>query len=1038
VASAAVQGAAAAGVFAAVPVVGWAVGIGAALVDYYYIMPALKKKPGDRSEPERLLDAPIGSNDVGAPRLWAIGTRIRVPTHIMWQDSKTREETSGSSKAGTQTSLRRVIFDAALALNDRPTQRLVTLYGNGRLMLFRSRNQLQVRTHLMTLAQPNGTDVVLTMADTLQPAFTEKFKLGDYIQLRDWVQTAGTAVVLKPFKVTAIADHSSATPSTMTLQRRFGATTPLSGVVAYAGSPFQPATVERIDDAIFSVQASQLRSSGPQPPAGTPIGDAFFRTDSHLPPQNVLQANEPVQVSSDIYGIWPGQDVTYRKQQALGDTTSTNPLGAFAAAGVWAALRNGIDGRLWSGNPAAWPSIPLSDFSPAILRSLSQAFYFGVFAAGWNPDAYYYSGSDSQLTDPILDAALGTANVPAYRGLSYQVLDGFVSTLFGDQLPYSCEAILEVDNQMDWPQAIETLLRERGNLLSPAIDVNGVTSRPFQGYFLRGAVPCVQALQPLLIAGQITVQDRDGVLAFSEFRNADSVAIDNGAVISHFGTRLDGDKAADDKWTIEDKAEGDLPKQINVRHQDADNLLLAGMQSFGLRSPESTDEQNEQDVDLRQLVMTRREATNLAATMLRRAWVNRRTYRFVLPAAYLHLLESDLVTWTDDEGRPHVARIIQRDVGNDFRVSITALADDLDLTVAGSPAQSASSFVPGLPGGSSGIETTIVDAPAVTDSTAYIPGLHIAIDHTGGQWAGAAVYESTDGTNFDLVGTTDKRSVVGTSEAQLDFWPSAEAIIDPNPLFSPQPANDFQAIVWQFSDSAASRVLSTTQARTERGINWAAIVAPGQPTEIVSFRTVTALGGGRFTIQDYYRGLRGTTPQTWPAGARMVLLDGSPFWREFVGEITPPALAYKIVPAGLTLDDVEPISIVNERRNASPLPVRQVDKVIDTTSLTARFAVKYQWCRQVLPYNAQPPHPMDEEVESYRFTIYDPTGTQVRRVRTITASLTGSNSLRDRWIDYTSAQQSADGYTPGTSATFWVDVQQVGQFGLSPSRKGLY
>jgi hypothetical protein len=667
----------------------------------------------------------------------------------------------------------------------------------------------------------------------------------------------------------------------------------------------------------------------------------------------------------------------------------------------------------------------LTDFSPATIRGITSAFYFGVFAASWNPDAYYYTGSDSQLTDPILDAALGTANVPAYRGLAYQVLDGFVSTLFGDQLPYSCEAILEVDNQMDWPQAIETLLRERGNLLSPAIDVNGVTSRPFQGYFLRGAVPCVQALQPLLIAGQITVQDRDGVLAFSEFRNADSVAIDNGAVISHFGTRLDGDKAADDKWTIEDKGEGDLPKQVNVRHQDADNLLLAGMQSFGLRSPESTDEQNEQDVDLRQLVMTRREATNLAATMLRRAWVNRRTYRFVLPAAYLHLLESDLVTWTDDEGRPHVGRIIQRDVGNDFRVSITALAEDLDLTVAGSPAQSASSFVPGLPGGSSGIETTIVDAPAVTDSTAYIPGLHIAIDHTGGQWAGAAVYESTDGTNYDLVGTTDKRSVVGTSEAQLDFWPSAETIIDPNPLFSPVNPTDFQAIVWQFSDSAASRVLSTTQARTERGSNWAAIVSPGQPTEIVSFRTVTALGGGRFTIQDYYRGLRGTTPQTWPAGARMVLLDGSPFWREFVGEITPTALAYKIVPAGLTLDDVEPISVVNERRNA-------------TTSLTARFTVQYQWCRQVLPYNAQPPHPMDEEVESYRFTIYDPTGTQVRRVRTITASLTGSNSLRDRWIDYTSAQQSADGYTPGTSATFWVDVQQVGQFGISPSRKVLY
>jgi hypothetical protein len=52
------------------------------------------------------------------------------------------------------------------------------------------------------------------------------------------------------------------------------------------------------------------------------------------------------------------------------------------------------------------------------------------------------NGSDTQLTDPILDAALGTANVPAYRGLSYQVLDGFVSTLFGDQLPTPHDTVL--------------------------------------------------------------------------------------------------------------------------------------------------------------------------------------------------------------------------------------------------------------------------------------------------------------------------------------------------------------------------------------------------------------------------------------------------------------------------------------------------------------------------------------------------------------------------------------------------------------------
>ena len=1034
-ASAAVQGAAAAGVFVGVPVVGWAVGIAAAVVDYYYIMPALRKKPGEASEPERLLDAPIGSNDVGAPRVWAIGTRVRVPTHILWQDNKTREETTTNSKAGTSTSLRRVIFDAALALNDRPTQRLVTLYGNGRLMLFRTRNQLQVRTHLMTLTQTSGTDVVLTMADTLQPAFTEKFKLNDYVQLRDWVQTAGTPVLLKPFKVTAITDHSATTPSSLTLQRRFNATTALSGVAATAGSPFQPAAVERIDDAIFSVQAFQSRSSGPVPPVGTPIGDAQFRTDSHLPPQNVFQAREPVQVSSDIYGIWPGGDaVKYRKQQALGDGTSTNPLGAFAPAGVWAFIENGIDGRSWSGNPAAYPSIPLSDFSPATLRSLSPSFYFGVFAAGWNPDVYYYTGSETQTADPILSNALGAANVPAYRGLSYQVLDGFVATLFGDQLPYSCEAVLEVDNQMDWPQAIDAILRERGNLLSPAIDTSGVTPKPFQGYFLRGAVPVVQAIQPLLIAGQLMVQDRDGVLSFTEFANADVVSVNNGATFTDFGTRLDTESAADDKWTVEDKAEEDLPTRVSVRHQDADNVLLAGYQSFGIRAPESTDNQNEQDVDLRQLVLTRREASNLAATMLRRAWVNRRTYRFTLPASYLHLLESDLLTWTDDDGQDHTARIIQRDVGSDFRVNITCLAEDVDLAVTGSAAQSGADFVPPVPGGASGLEVVVIDAPAVRESQKDRPGLHIAIDQTGGPWAGAAIYESVDGTNYRLLGTTDERSVVGTSETAFTIASRSEIVVaeyEGSP-FLPAFGVFVDPVTFQFSEHSAARVNSVTNYQAQTGTNWCALIAPGRPAEIAAFVSVTALGDGRFTLDNWYRGLRGTAPDTWPAGTKLVLLDDSPYWHEFEGEITPTSLTYKVVPAGLTLDDVEGVSIVNGRRNALPLPVRWATTTIHPTTFSARLLVRANWCRAVLPVFAQPPHPMDEPFESYRFTIYDPTGRFVRRVRTITASQTGSNTLRDRWIDYTAAEQSADGYTPGPSTFIIFTVQQVGQYGIGP------
>jgi hypothetical protein len=217
------------------------------------------------------------------------------------------------------------------------------------------------------------------------------------------------------------------------------------------------------------------------------------------------------------------------------------------------------------------------------------------------------------------------------------------------------------------------------------------------------------------------------------------------------------------------------------------------------------------------------------------------------------------------------------------------------------------------------------------------------------------------------------------------------------------------------------------------------LVKPDGTVEIAAFTSVTALGDNQFTLSGWLRGLRGTgnpyglTVNEAPAGTRFVLLNGETYFREFAGEITPTALSYKIVPAGLGLEDVEQINVVSARRNALPLPVRTLTKTIDPVTFDARLTVTHNWCRAVLPLGTQPPHPMDEPLEAYRFTIYDTAGKQVRRVKTITASGTGSNTIRDRWIDYPAAEQSADGYTPGASTLFTVDVQQIGEFGLGPS-----
>lgn len=995
---------------AALPYIGWAVLIGSALVDAFVIMPALQGNRKDNARAPRLLDSPVGSNAPGAPRVWAIGIRVRVPTHALWQDRKQRDVSTGSTKGGSLQQ-RRVYFDAAIALNDRPTVRMRQLVGNGKLLIYNTRNIYGITTNRMALSIVAGR-VRITSQTTLDPDFANLFAVNDAVELRDWVQTAGSNLNVGYWKVLAVQQHTT-TPSFIELGPYSGQT--VAGIVATPGNAFSPATIRRVDDAVFAEAGFTIAQVFP---GGAIPAYRIGATRSSNPPWNVAFRYGDALQFRNAGALTNAPALTNRSTVFLDTSVS---FGGYVNS---SSYPNGLTSGTY-GASATNPGY--------VTFTLDSGFANGVFPSSFVPANYFYSGGESQGEAALIVAEKGTGNVPGYRGVAYQGLDDLFATQFGDSLPYSMEAIIDVDQSMDWGRAIQTIMVERCDLAASTVDVTGITQRPFLGAYLRGPVPAITAIQPILIAGQLMVQDRDGVLAFTEFANADEQSIENGATFSDFGTRLDGEAAADDKWTIEDMATEDLPTKIGIRHQDPDNQYADGYQFFGLRNPEGVDHVNEQEIDLAQMVLTRQEAANLAAVLLRRAWVNRRRYRFTLPASYIHLLESDLLTWTDDDGVPHVGRIIQRDIGSDFRVGIVCIAEDLELAnYVGSPTQSAAGTPPiSIPGPAS-LDVVIVDAPATREGQNRKPGLHIAVGYNGGPWAGAAIYESVDGTTYDLVDVIGKRAVTGELVTALGAGTAAEQV----GVAALQ--TTVQSVNVQWTAYGASSITSRTTKEVVAGANWVALVKPDGTTEIAAFTSAVALGGGLFTLSGWLRGLRGTAnvavnsvPEC-PAGTRIVLLNGDTYYREFAGEIAPTALSYKVVPGGLSLDDVDPINFVNARRNALPLPPRSITKTIDGTTYTARFTVAANWSRAVLPLGTQPPHPMDEPLESYRFTIYDATGTQVRRIRTITASGTGTNTIRDRWIDYTAAEQSADGYTPGPSTLFTVSVEQLGEFGAGP------
>jgi hypothetical protein len=485
-----------------------------------------------------------------------------------------------------------------------------------------------------------------------------------------------------------------------------------------------------------------------------------------------------------------------------------------------------------------------------------------------------------------------------------------------------------------------------------------------------------------------------------------------------------------------------MPTSIGIRFQDPDAAFSIGYEQFGLRNPEGIDHVNEQVLDLSSMVLSRREARNLTATMMRRAWVNRRTYRMTLPAAYLHLLENDLITWTDDEGNDVVARIIQRDIGANYMVNVTAVREMTALSVAGSPVQSSSNIVPQKTTVTPTLLTIGLDGPGIRNADVITPAVQLAVADISGNLQSATVWESQDGNSYVPVGGVNGTCAIANTISQVAAQDPSEEYGTTTVTLRAQTVD----VVWL--NEGSDPLESCTQAQAEAGKNWCAFLdnVGTDIVEIAAFTTVTDNGDGTFTLGGWLRGLRGTQGGFYEAGMLLVMLTqstGGLFRRELNGP-TPSQLDYKVVPAGGDIATTDAVSFTSPKfANVLPLPVRKVTRTYSSTTGT-RFIVEdgsgnpTHWERAVLPLGTQPPHTLDEPFEAYRINIYraDPDQSHlIEDTYVIDSRATGSPTLRDRYFDYSDARATNAGYTPGPSTTFNIGYQQIGRYGDGPEIK---
>lgn len=986
--------------------------IGGGLIDAKFSSGLMRGK--DASQPPELLDVPTASNNPGATRIWACGNRVRVPCHVLWQSSKIREETL-NMKGSSGIVQKRVFIDAALSLNDRLTASMRQLIGNGRLLVWKDRNLVEIQTSEMTGAVSSGL-LTLTMNDQTDPDFTDTFVVDNVVQLAGFVSTAGPSVNGLRFRVTAVTEHTSSATSSITLRPIENQT--ITGATVTGGSTWSPAVIERCDDIISPASWTATYDTwGPMFPAqydGRRLrikAGSGVVPDSHIGFDVIVKGNDVVAILG-LSGLPSGVGATGRVFHIREDEIGLEINGTFP-----------LTSNITAAN--------ISSTNQLRLIPQNAAPFSSLFPATFDPDEHFHSGSETQDPDSIMVDSLGAGNVPGYRGHAYQVIEQLECTQFANSLPFSLEGIIDIDRGMNWQEAIAAVL-ERDGFTPEQYDVSGVDPDIFEGFIIRGSLPTVSAIQPLLMAKQILTQERNGVLCFFQVHNADVVELPSDESKTVLGARLTGEQALDDEVTMSHGTLEDLPTSVSIYHQDPANSYGVSFQHFGLRSPSGVHWAQHTELNLRDVGMRAKDARQLCIEVLRRTWLTSTSLELMLDHRFIDLLENDIVHFNDRSGYVITARTTLVSVGANNLVKVQGVLERLSLSASSKahrPGASSPSLVqPAL------VELAVMDLPALTPTSAQAPTLLIGAGATSGRWNGAAIFESADGgLSWQGIGFLNQESIVGT---HLGFDAAASAETYGSTALTYDNSTVLTVELLTASGSFAS--CSTYEAE-QLSKNWCAIqdLQSGE-WEVAAFTVATQIGPTTWELSGWLRGLRGSPSDTdKPTGGKFVLLENwsaNGLARAVPNATSGPSLLYRAVPVGASLDNVASEGVTPQWRSASPAICRKLVKTIGSSPYDVEFETE-NWTRQPLPLGAIGPYVMDESFEEYVFSIYDPTGTILRRTKRISTrtinGVVGSPNLRDRFVTYTAAEQIADGYTPSSSTTFVVAVQQVGDFGTS-------
>jgi hypothetical protein len=603
-----------------------------------------------------------------------------------------------------------------------------------------------------------------------------------------------------------------------------------------------------------------------------------------------------------------------------------------------------------------------------------------------------------QDADSIISSYEGLENTPGFRGTAYVVLEGLLLRDFGNRVP-QFTFLVEVQTHESVAAGIFNIL-SRANLTQPEdFDMAGV-EHSIRGYTMSGPTTPISCLEPIMQAYDVLTRENGPQIIFFTRGREDIVDIDPNDLVAIDGVGGDGGSGGPRPFLLNDPSGWDLPKEVNVRYIDPTHDYQNGNGKYTRGDADGT---LVEQLDV-PIVMHPSDANDIAANRLWRHYAERVKVSFSLPPKYFILQENDIarVQW---EGETYSIRIMQSDIGNNGLIQIqgllvdfTAAEEDYDCARRLSVAEEISPPQNVLP--------VILDTVAVREGDTVQPGFYAAAVAPHGQpnFTGGSVYQSMNGTDWNLVGNIPEEATVGTITNRY-FYGTVDATDTIGVL----------DMVTEVDIMLQENTLeSVTYTQLLNGANRAFL-----GKELIGFQTATLVGPNTYRLSNLLRGLRGTTASAHSEGERFMKISNfSTGFHPMNSGAIGTRRFLKIVQDGQNLDDTQTHTMVYEGNNLKQLPVCQFVPDRDPST----FDITLGWTRRTRAFTPAfaPYKPLGADEERYEVDVYlnttVPTSfdTPIRTIKVSAPTLT-----------YLKTEQDAD--TGGGYFGFYFKVYQINE-----------